>query len=170
MKRALPVAMAAMLLASAGAAAQSGRAEISIPATANAIKPQLINEMLNKGYSVMADTPYMITFDRVADNLGAMFLFGTRYGGAPHARISFTMAEINGSTRIVADAALIGNAGTAFERRNDMNSGNEREEVQQLLNTVASRVMPIPPPPPPPPVPGQVPAPAGPPLAAQATP
>lgn len=150
MKLAAAIALATAVTISAPAIAQSGRAEITIPAQINLVKPQLINEMLNRGYYIQADTPYLITFDKVSDNFGANLLFGTRGGGVPHARVTYSMAEINGQTRIMADAALIGNPGTGFERRNDMNGGDVRDAVQQILNTVAAKTIgPIPPPPPP---------------------
>jgi len=129
---------AILCLSALGAAAQSGRAEVTVAASSAAVKSHLINEMMNRGYSIMSDTPNMVVFDKVADNLAAMFLFGTRFGGAPHARIVYSIAEIGGSTRVMADAALIGNAGSAFERRNDMNSGEALGEVQGILNLVAS--------------------------------
>jgi hypothetical protein len=126
------------------AVAQSGRPEVTVQAPATAIKSQLINEMLNRGFSVVSDSPYLVVFEKVSDNLGAMFLFGTRYGGAPHVRASFSIADLNGSSRVVSDVALIGNAGTAFERRTDLNFGTDAAQAQEMLNLVASRSAPLP--------------------------
>jgi hypothetical protein len=118
--------------------AQSGRPEVTVSAPAAAVKSQLINEMLNHGFSIVSDSPYLVVFEKVSDNIAAMFLFGTRYGGAPHVRASFSIADMNGSTRVVSDLALIGNAGTAFRKAHRPEHGTDAAEAQQMLNLVAS--------------------------------
>jgi hypothetical protein len=142
MKWPLAAALVAGLLASAPAMAQSGRAEATIQAPANTVKSLIINEMMNRGFSILGDTPSVITFGKITDNLVANLFFGTRAGGAPQARITYSMAEINGSTRVMGDAALVSNAGTGFERRTDMNSGDTLRDMQSMLYAVAAKSAP----------------------------
>ena len=119
------------------AVAQPGRAQTSVAAPAAVVKSHLMNEMLSKGFSIISDTPNMVVFDRQSDNFAANLFFGTPYGGAPHYRVAFSMAELNGSTRVFADIALVGNAGSAFERRTDFNQGNDLQAVQMLLDRIS---------------------------------
>jgi hypothetical protein len=136
--KSIALGLALILCGGTAATAQAGRAEISILGTAEPAKAKIINEMMNRGYTIFSDSPNLIAFDKLADNLGAMFLFGTGYGGAPHSRVSYSIVQIGGSTRIIADVAMLGNAGTAFERRTDLNFGNERAAAQNILDMAAS--------------------------------
>jgi hypothetical protein len=131
-----------MLALAPSAWAQAGRAQVTISATAALVKSHLMNEILPKGFTIISDTPNQVVFDRVSDNFAANLFFGTRYGGAPHYRLAFSLVEIAGSTNVYADIALVGNAGTAFERRQDFNQGSDLAAIQNLLNTVAMRAVP----------------------------
>lgn len=143
MIKALSVAGLLLVVAVGDAHAQA-RAEISAPGvSAQALKGQIINEMFNRGFSILNDTPNLVVFDKVNNNFAATLFFGTPYGGAPHYRVTVSLAEIGGSTRAFSDIALIGNAGTAFERRTDFNQGNDLSEMQGILNVAAMRSGPV---------------------------
>jgi hypothetical protein len=125
------------------ALAQSGHPEITVSGSQGAaMKGQITAQMFDRGFTIVSDNPSLIVFEKVSDNLGAMFLFGTAASGPPHIRVSFSIAEYGGNTRIVADLAAISNAGTAFERRNDLNFGQDAAEAQSLLSTAAARAAP----------------------------
>lgn len=96
----------------------SGKVEATISgASPDDVKAALINEMLNRGYSITNDTSYMISFDRPVDNVFAAALLGSNYDSTPNARISYMLAKVGDATRVVADLAMITNPGSLFERR-----------------------------------------------------
>jgi hypothetical protein len=140
---------AAILVASAwaapAAAQASARAEITLPnATSATVRSQLVNTMMSRGYAVVNESQSVVAFEKPADNMAAMFLFGTRANMVPVSRVSFSMAEIGGNTRVMADIAVIANAGTAFERRNDLNFGADRDAAQGMLNGLSTASAPTP--------------------------
>lgn len=119
-------------------ATASGRPEVSIAgAKPEQVKALLVSKMLDKGYRLAKDDSFNVTFEKVSDNLAANILFGTRAGGNPVVRVNYTIADLSGSVRVVADLAIISNAGMAFENRTDVSAGAEAPKVQAFLETVA---------------------------------
>ncbi len=120
----------------------SGKPELTIQAPAPAIKSALVNEMVNRGYRIVRDSEYELTFENVITNVAFVVLLGTPGGGAPTERITYQIATLGPSTRVIADIAIISNSGTAFEKRIDTSKGADAPNVQALLSKVASDVGP----------------------------
>ena len=115
----------------------SGKPEVTISTNDfNAVKSTIVAQMLNKGYSITKDTDFQLVFEAEADSMMSTVLFGSEYDTTPVARISFSFAPIDDSVRVVADAAMITNAGSAFERRTDMNNSNSSARIQEMLDDV----------------------------------
>jgi len=113
----------------------SGRPEVTLSTkNMDAVRSALINQMLNKGYSITRDTGHSVAFDRPVDNALGAALFGSEYDATPNARIVYTLAALDRSTRVVADIAIITNPGSAFERQTNMNSNQESVKVQEMLD------------------------------------
>lgn len=118
-------------------ATPSGRPEVTISGRSSAwAKDRLTNEMLNRGYTVTMDSGSTVAFDRASNNALANAFFGSGYDGVPNARITYSIVQIGGDTRIVADMAVITNPGSAFERRTPMNNNQDSTEIQELLNRI----------------------------------
>jgi hypothetical protein len=95
--------------------------------------------MLDKGYRIVKDDPFSLTVEKPVENVAAVLLLSTSAGGAPVARVTYTVAQIENSTRVVADMALVQNAGMAFERRNDVSRGGDSPMVQAFLDKIAAQ-------------------------------
>ena len=117
-KMVVAAALAAGLFGCATAAPNtpSGRPEVTLKATPPAaVKSFIADAMINRGYSLFRDSDVQITFDKTGTSLGAIML-STGWGGAPHLRVSYSLLQQGPTLRVVADMALIQNAGSGFER------------------------------------------------------
>ncbi|MBC6436935.1 MAG: hypothetical protein GDA52_02075 [Rhodobacteraceae bacterium] len=99
-----------------------------------AVKSALVDRMINRGYNLTRDNQFTVAFDRPVENIFAAALLGSRYDSTPNARISYTIVENAGATRVVADMAIITNPGSAFERRTPMNTSQDSLGIQRILN------------------------------------
>ena len=116
----------------------SGKPEVTIMTTEiSAVKGLLVSEMLNRGYSITSESGNLVAFDRPVDNAFAAALLGSQYDRTPNARVTYSIAPLGSSTRVIADLAIITNPGSAFERRTDMNSNQDSLMFQDLLDFVA---------------------------------
>jgi hypothetical protein len=121
----------------------SGRPEVTIAnASPEAIKPALVSYMLDAGFRITKDTPYELAFDKPVQNIAAAVLFGSRYDAQPNVRVSYSFAQFQSSTRVIADIAVITNPASAFERRTEMNSGVDSADIQVLLDKIKSQLDP----------------------------
>ncbi len=115
----------------------SGKAEVTVEGVSpDQVKPFLVNEMLNRKYTISHDAPYLIGFDRPTDNVLVSALVGTSYEATPNVRVSYTLVPVGHDTRVVADLAIIGNPGSAFERRHDINGGVDTPKYQIILDHI----------------------------------
>lgn len=128
--------IALLIATSTAAGAQPAESTIA-NSTSAAVRPQLVGAMMTRGYHVAQESQSFIVFEKPADNAAAMFLFGTRMNMVPVSRVSFTMADMAGGTRIMGDSAIIANAGTAFERRNDI-TATDRTAIQEILSGISA--------------------------------
>jgi C-terminal processing protease CtpA/Prc len=118
-------------------ATASGKPEVTISnSSPDKVKPVLVNKMINTGYRITKDTPYELTFDKPTQNFAVAALMGSKYDGVPNERVSYTFADVGGSTRVVADVAIITNPGSAYERRTDLNGGAYNYDLQIMLDDV----------------------------------
>ena len=115
----------------------SGRPEVTIQGAAPAkVKAAILSGMLDKGYRIVRDDQFSLSVERPVENIMAVALLSTGAGGAPVGRITYTVAQVESSTRVVADLALVQNAGMAFERRTDVSQGNDAPLIQAFLDQI----------------------------------
>jgi hypothetical protein len=117
----------------------TGRPEVSIPgASKKAVLDALVAQMTAQGYSVSSANDYRVEFDKKAG--AAASILGAALMGRnvtdPVWRVSFNAVDISGSVQVTADMAMIRNPGTAIQDRVDMNSGKNRDAVQNILEAV----------------------------------
>lgn len=120
----------------------SGKAEATVEASVDLIKPELINVMTNAGFSIFRDTPYQMAFDKPVDNIMLAALTGSRYDAQPDERVTYTFAPLGIETRIVADVAVVTNPGSAFERMTPMNNSQESGNLQIVLTKLQEALHP----------------------------
>ncbi|MCJ2043000.1 hypothetical protein MKK58_00300 [Methylobacterium sp. J-078] len=120
-------------------ATASGRPEVTIPGADPArVKSAILSGMIDKGYRIVKDDPFSLTVEKPVENFAAVLLLSTNAGGPPVARVTYTVAQIDNGTRVVADMALISNAGMAFERRTDVSRGADSPMAQAFLDKIAA--------------------------------
>ncbi len=141
MRIALAATVSAVLLAGCGTpvnhATISGKPEVSISGTTpDAVKAAIINEMINRQYRISKDTPYEIAFDKPTDNAAAILLLGSKYDAVPNVRASYYITSTPPTVRVVADLAVITNAGSGFERRTDVNGNEDTLKIQMQLDGI----------------------------------
>lgn len=139
-----PLAIAgALLLASCAAPVKhytaSKRPEVTIAAPAADVKPVMVNDLVNMGYYPVQDTPMLLVMDRPVDNTAANLLMGSVYNPVAHARLAFTLTEKDGSTRVVANMAIVTNPGSAYEKLAPMNNSVDSRNLQAWLNGLKAR-------------------------------
>ncbi len=113
----------------------SGKPEVTIQGTTpSKVGAYLTNEMLNLGYNITKQSDFLLSFDRPVDNAFAAAMLGSKYDSTPNARVSYTMAEVSGATRVVADLRFVTNPGSAFERFTDAYHNADSKKFQGLLD------------------------------------
>jgi hypothetical protein len=116
----------------------SGKVEAVMPATTDQVKSALVSMMVNTGYNISKDTPYLIAFDKPSDNIMASVLLGSKYDATPNVRVTFMFAPQGLATRVIADFAIITNPGSAFERITPLNGSQDTMKFQALLDRMAA--------------------------------
>lgn len=115
-------------------ATPSKRPEVTIPgAKASEVKAELVNRMVDFGYSPTKTSGLALVFERQSESIAAALIYGSDYDRTPNARISYTIIELRGSVRVVADIKMVTNPGSAFERVTDINRSRDSLGVQALL-------------------------------------
>lgn len=118
----------------------SGRPEVKIAAAAERVRPEMINGFIDRGYTVVEDTPYRLVVDRSSTSVMANLLLGSSWNPRVNARISLTIAGIGNETRVVADMNIVTNPGTSFERLTPASNSKDSEEIQLFLTFLKNRV------------------------------
>ena len=83
---------------------KTGNPEIVISKPVKTIKPLLINDALDRGYSLVSDTDYALTFSRPPRAGGESFalaLQGNKYT-QNSLELQYTLVETAGKTRVIA--------------------------------------------------------------------
>jgi hypothetical protein len=139
----LTAAFASVLLAGCAAPVvhntASGKVEEIFTGTPGQTKPKIVGMMANFGFNVSKDTPYLIAFDKPTENVMAAVLLGSKYDSTPNTRITYTFVQMGPNTRVIADASIITNPGSAFERVTNMNGNQDTVKLQTWLDNLAAQ-------------------------------
>ena len=111
----------------------SGRPEVTIRSSAEPVKSAVTGFLVNAGYSITKSSDIQVVGERTPDNAMAAVLFGSQYDSTPKARITYTILPLGGTTRVIADMAIVTNPGSAFERVTPLNNVPESAGVQRSL-------------------------------------
>ena len=129
--------------ASSSLAASAGPPEVTIPGVdRKQVVSELTSYMLANKYRVAKMEDYTAQFEQDGSMMTNL-LVGSRYDPRTVYRVTFTMLDApTGGVRVIADGALIGNPGSAFEKRYDMNSGKPGENMRTYLASLRSKLAP----------------------------
>ena len=114
----------------------SGRPEVTIKAPAKDVKTAFVGTLANFGYEIKRDTDFQIVVERPIDNVMANVLFSSKYDPTVEGRITATVMDLGGNTRVTADLGLVRNGGSAFEAVTNVNNSPDSLGVQSLLNDI----------------------------------
>jgi hypothetical protein len=120
---------------------QSGRVEVTINGVKkSAVKETLINDMVNRRYTVTRADDTLVVFERPVENVMAAALLGSQFNAVPVTRCTYNLIQNGKDVRVIGDFAVITNPGSAFERRTDMNSHPETVLMQDFMEQMKSKL------------------------------
>ena len=143
--RIIPVLALAALAAGCQTASNtpSGSPEVTISGVRpDQAKSRLVNHMTNAGMRLKTDTAYSMTFERPWPNkaaAAAIAILVTSDISEPVERVSVSISDAPGGTRIVADRYMVKYAGTGREQVNPANNAPGLESLQNTLNSLSAR-------------------------------
>jgi len=127
-------------------ATASGSPEVTISGvTPEQVKPQIVSGALNRGLKLKSDSAYQLTFERPWGGQVGAALVGTLVstdGSAAVERLTFSIADVGGSTRIVAERYMVKIGSFGREVVNPANNGLGLEPLQSVLESVTASVRP----------------------------
>lgn len=116
----------------------SGKPEAKITGrSVEETKTRIRNSSLRSGHTVVNETSQTITIQAVVTDPTQVMLFGSPNGGAPVYRIAYSLVPEGRDTVIIATSSIVSNAGTAFEKSQNLDSTGAGAEVQNVLNELA---------------------------------
>jgi hypothetical protein len=119
----------------------SGRPEATYAAAPEKVRAVMLNGLINKGFQVKTDTPYLLVVEQPSKNLMVNLLLGSQWNPTVNVRCSYTIVPIEkASTRVVASCAAVTNPGTAYERLTEVNDAKSNQALQGWLNSLTSQV------------------------------
>ena len=119
----------------------SGKAEVFFPTqNIQAVKRTVVSVFINRGYMITQDSDFQLAFDRPVQNTFAAAFLGSRYDSKPNARVTTTFIAGNRNTRVIVDASIITNPGSAFEKRTSLNNNADTLKIKAELETAARKV------------------------------
>lgn len=111
----------------------SGRPEITIPgATRHAVANHIANSSANSGFTVAEMTDTRVRVEKQG-GMAESLLAGSRFNAIPIYRYTYTILEADGGVRVLADAELVTNPASAFEKRTNLAQGKPAQQLQASL-------------------------------------
>lgn len=122
----------------------SGSPEVTIRGVPpDRAKPQIVNAILNQGLRIRNDTAYQIITERKWGGHAGAALAGaliTNDASDVIERLSFSIAEANGGTRVVLDRYMVRYPGTGRESVTPANGTVYLDNLQATLDAIAATV------------------------------
>ena len=133
---------AAMALTLAGCAmtapleTASGKPETSIVADKSVVKAELLNRLVTSGWQINRETDSMVVVEKVNPNIMANVLLGSQYDPTTELRVRYTIIPAGNSTRVLADASIVTNEGSAFEQVMPITNNKANEMIRMELENL----------------------------------
>ena len=75
-----------------------------------------INDMVNRGFSIVSANEYQLSFKRDLYNVPKSMLFDPKLNGTPEGRITLNIIQVNRNVRIIAEAKIFTNYNNGYTR------------------------------------------------------
>jgi len=118
----------------------SGRPEATINADKATVKAEMLNRSVNAGWQITRESESMVIVQKVNPSIMANVLLGSQWDPTTELRIVYTMVAAGSRTRVVADASIITNEGTAFERVMPITNNKQNEMIRLELENLKTYV------------------------------
>ena len=119
----------------------SGRPEAFAEGVSRASTIMAFNEaMINRGYTIVAESASRVVYEKAADNFAAQLLFGSQYNTVPNLRVTMNYLQVSGGTRVIADLAVITNPGSGFAKPTSANQSADAARLQKWMRQVAEGI------------------------------
>jgi hypothetical protein len=92
------------------------------------VKNALANMMINQGYAITSDTPFLVTVEKAVTGGDAAY-FTSIYSN-PNLRVTYAITESPPDVRVVANTFIISNPHTGIERVYPLDHAKVSQEVQ----------------------------------------
>lgn len=137
-------AFAALSLAGCAATAPletaSGRPEATIAADKATVKAELLNRAVTNRWQITRETESMVTVQKANPDMLTNFLLGSTWDPTTELRINYTLISSGSNTRILADASIVTNEGTAFEQVTAVTNNKSNEAIRLELENLKTYV------------------------------
>jgi len=132
-----------MMLANGCAGTKQDRnyiASILIPASVSLdnIKSSVINTYMDSGWKLEKESDHIISFLHQNDSMKAAIFFGSQYDTRVFNRETVVITSRGDGFMVRANQEVIGNYGSAFEKKTDLGAGEKTE--QRLLAIKSSLI------------------------------
>jgi len=121
--------------------APSGKPETTVTAPSDKVRPLVLNDLLNNGFTIKSDTPYQMVVEQPSKNFWANALLGSNWNPQVNVRVSLTFVPVGNSTRIVADMVAVTNPGSGFEQLTPLSGTADMKAMQDWLDGLGLEVM-----------------------------
>ena len=122
---------------------KTGYPEIVISRPAKLIKPHLVSDALDRGYTLKADTDYMLEFTRpprtAGESLGASLIVGNSYSNNT-IELQYTLVETQGKTRVVGKLWTQAVMPFGKVNRQPNNNGSSFNAIQGFFNDLKNKL------------------------------
>jgi hypothetical protein len=111
----------------------SGKPDVVIRGADRAcVRDGMLNGLLTNGFAVRTANDLQVVVQRPAPPSFAAAMLTTGYG-PPEQRVAITMVPTGSDLRVVIDASVVSNSGTAFERVQPYRASAQDQEVFEAM-------------------------------------
>lgn len=114
----------------------SGRPETTIAADKATVKTELLNRAVNNRWQITKETDSMVVVQKANPDFMTNFMLGSAWDPQTELRIAYTLISAGTSTRVVADASIITNDGSAFEKTTVVTNTKVNEGIRLELENL----------------------------------
>jgi len=121
----------------------SGRPECTVAGTSAAdVQAYCLERFVGNGWMLKSQTSNQLVFWKENESELQNVLLGSAYDPTTTNEVRLVFTSAGGGTRVLGQVALVGNEGSAFERRDDLTSGRSGYELWQALRQIADHFTP----------------------------
>lgn len=140
MPRLIVPALALLVACASGPKTASGRPELLVAGiTKDTAKQLLLADAAADGWTVEKSDDAGLVVARQRKDVGSALAFDSSYDSTPYTRPRYTIVEERTNVHVYAQAHVITNYGSAFERVSDVSDGKMGVQVQDKLVDVFQR-------------------------------